>query len=127
MNKYVKINVYNSCLITNKFPEGAELLDIYWFEINGRFSTCKLSSMAHYKAYPVFKLVVRVFGFRNEPIEATVRLSRTEGLQRTMFLDAEGEDVQNDYGYPIERGDSCSELELGEFFNEGGEDDKLKV
>ncbi|GKV39911.1 hypothetical protein SLEP1_g47611 [Rubroshorea leprosula] len=44
-----------------------------------------------------------------------------------MFLRADGEDVQNDYGYPIERGDGWSELELGEFFNEGGEDGKLKV
>ncbi|GKV39941.1 hypothetical protein SLEP1_g47635 [Rubroshorea leprosula] len=29
----------------SRFPEGAELLGICWFEIVGRISTCKLSSM----------------------------------------------------------------------------------
>ncbi|GLT28444.1 hypothetical protein SLA2020_033790 [Shorea laevis] len=31
------------------------------------------------------------------------------------------------YWYPIEREDGWLELELGEFFNEGGEDDKLEI
>ncbi|GLT28432.1 hypothetical protein SLA2020_033670 [Shorea laevis] len=127
MNKYVKINVYNSCLITIKFPEGAELLDVCWFEIVGRISTCKLSSMTHYKAYLVFKLAAGFYGFTNEPVEATVRLSGTEGLQRTVFLHAEDEDIQNDYQYPVERGDGWLELELGEYFNEGGEDGQLEI
>ncbi|GLT40763.1 hypothetical protein SLA2020_148740 [Shorea laevis] len=127
MNKYVKINVCNSCIITNRFPEVAKLLDVCWFEINGRIGTCRLSSMTNYKAYLVFKLAASVYGFRNEPIEATIQLSGTKGLHRTVFLHAEGEDVQNDYWYPIEREDGWLELELGEFFNEGGEDDKLEI
>ncbi|GLT37325.1 hypothetical protein SLA2020_116500 [Shorea laevis] len=111
----------------SRFRECVELLDVCWFEINGSISTCKLSSMTHYKAYLVFKLAARVYGFRNKPIEATVRLSGTEGLQRTVFLHADGEDVQNDHQYPMERGDGWLELELGEFFNEGGEDDILEM
>ncbi|GKV46137.1 hypothetical protein SLEP1_g53144 [Rubroshorea leprosula] len=111
----------------SRFPEGAALLNVCWFEINGRISTCKLSSMTNYKAYLVFMLAARVFGFRNEPIEAIVRLSRTGDLQQTIFLHAEGEDVQNDYQYPIEKGDGWLKLELGEFFNEGGEDGKLEI
>ncbi|GLT87645.1 hypothetical protein SLE2022_057180 [Rubroshorea leprosula] len=85
----------------SRFPESAELLDVCWFEVNGRISTCKLSSMTHYNL--------------------------TEGLQRTVFLHAEDEDVQNDYQYPIERGDDWLELELGEFFIEGGEDGQLEI
>ncbi|GLT87702.1 hypothetical protein SLE2022_057680 [Rubroshorea leprosula] len=89
----------------SRFPESAELLD----------------------AYLVFKLAAGVYGFTNEPIKVTVQLSRTEGLQRTVFLHAEDEDVQNDYQYPIERGDGWLELELGEFFIEGGEDGQLEI
>ncbi|GKV02502.1 hypothetical protein SLEP1_g14935 [Rubroshorea leprosula] len=101
---------------------------VRWFEINGSISTCKLSSMTHYKAYLVFKLAARFFGFTNERVEATVRLSGTEGLQRSVFLHAEVEDVQNDYRYPsVERGDGWLELELGEYFNEGGEDGQLEI
>ncbi|GKV50115.1 hypothetical protein SLEP1_g56829 [Rubroshorea leprosula] len=132
----------------SRFPEGAELLGVCWFEIDGRISTCKLSSMAHYKAYLEFKLAAGFYGFTNEPVEATVRLSGTEGSQRTVFLHAEdediqndyqypvergdgwpelGEDVQNDYRYPVERGDGWLELELGEYFNEGGEDGQLEI
>ncbi|GLT87984.1 hypothetical protein SLE2022_060310 [Rubroshorea leprosula] len=111
----------------SRFPESAELLEVCWFNINRCINTCKLSSMTHYKAYLVYKLAARVDGFRNQPIEATVRLRGTEGLQRTVFLHAEGEDVQNDYQYPIERGDGWLELELGEFFNEGGEDSILEI
>ncbi|GLT70319.1 hypothetical protein SLA2020_424080 [Shorea laevis] len=44
-----------------------------------------------------------------------------------MVLHAEGKDVQNDYRYPMERGDGWLELELGEFFNRGGEDGKLEI
>ncbi|GLT87697.1 hypothetical protein SLE2022_057630 [Rubroshorea leprosula] len=82
-----------------------ELLSVCWFEIVGRISTWKLSSMTHYKAYLVFKLAAGFYGFTNEHVEATVRLSGTEGLQRTVFLHAEDEDIQNDYQYPVERGD----------------------
>ncbi|GLT87615.1 hypothetical protein SLE2022_056920 [Rubroshorea leprosula] len=89
----------------SRFPESAELLD----------------------AYLVFKLAAGVYGFTNEPLKATVQLSRTEGLQRTVFLHAEDEDVQNDYQYPIERGDGWLELDLGEFFIEGGEDGQLEI
>ncbi|GLT87671.1 hypothetical protein SLE2022_057380 [Rubroshorea leprosula] len=111
----------------SRFPEGAELLSVCWFEIVGRISTCKLSSMTNYKAYLVFKLVAGFYGFTNEHVEATVRLSGTEGLQRTVFLHAEDEDIQNDYQYPVERGDGWLELELGEYFNEGGEDGQLEI
>ncbi|GKV46110.1 hypothetical protein SLEP1_g53120 [Rubroshorea leprosula] len=111
----------------SRFPEGAELLSVCWFEINGSISTCKLSSMTRYKAYLVFKLGARFYGFTNERVEATVRLSGTEGLQRTVFLHAEVEDVQNDYRYPVERGDGWLELELGEYFNERGEDGQLEI
>ncbi|GLT63114.1 hypothetical protein SLA2020_356990 [Shorea laevis] len=111
----------------SRFPEVAKLLAVCWFDIRGMISTCKLSSMTHYRAYLVFKLTATVYGFGNEPIEATIQLSGTGDLQRTVFLHAEGEDVQNDYRYPIEREDGWLELELGEFFNEGGQDGKLEI
>ncbi|GLT87643.1 hypothetical protein SLE2022_057160 [Rubroshorea leprosula] len=111
----------------SRFPEVAELLDVCWFGINGRISTCKLSSMTHYKAYLVFKLSARVYGFRNQPTKATILLSGTEVSQQTVILHSVVEDVRNDYQYPIERQDGWLELELGEFFNEGGEDGQLEI
>jgi hypothetical protein len=117
----------------------AELIDVWWLEIRGKINTCMLSPATLYKAYLVFNLSGSHNGFVNLPIEAAVG-----GHNRTVFLDAEQEGVrvynpraemgycqvlrwrEEDGGRPKKRGDGWLEIELGEFFN-GGDDDEVEI
>ncbi|GLT36449.1 hypothetical protein SLA2020_108240 [Shorea laevis] len=139
----------------SRFSEVAELLSVCWFEVRGRINTHMLSPMTHYKAYLVFKATMATFGFDYQPVEVTVGLTGTEGRKQTVYVDIERERGQrywiptrrggmfrnlmmrqpasrplresNGQQYPKDRKDGWSEVELGEFFNEGLEDGELEV
>lgn len=103
----------------SRFDEVAELQFVWWFEIRGRINTCMLSPMTPYKAYLVLKLTDGAYGFRDYnddyiPYEAIIRLSGIEVSKRNVFVDAHG-------------ASSWFEIELGEFFNERGEDSELDI
>lgn len=90
--------------------------------------------MTHYKAYLVFQ-VNKVYGFDYYPLNLSVGVVGTEGSKRSAYLQPErrrrpyrqireeqptpGDDVQ----FPNARVDRWLEVEMGEFFNEGGVDD----
>ncbi|GLT43752.1 hypothetical protein SLA2020_176830 [Shorea laevis] len=107
-----------------RFPEVAELFRIVWFDIHGRINTRMLSPKTRYKAYLVFKLADKTYGFRNKPIEAAVLLGGAEVTKREVYLQAESGIVGNCDQYPKERGDNWFEVELGEieFTKERGGD-----
>ncbi|GKV46148.1 hypothetical protein SLEP1_g53156 [Rubroshorea leprosula] len=107
-----------------RFPEVAELLYNSWFEIHGRINTRMLSPKTCYKAYLVFKLADKPYGFGNTPIVAAVLLGGTEVSKREVYVQAESGTVGNGDQYPKERGDNWFEVELGEieFTKERGGD-----
>lgn len=132
-----------------RFPEVAELICVCWLEIRGKISTSMLSPSTLYTAYLVFKVTSASYGLEDLPVEATVGVVGSEVQKRTVYLDAERGRSQryqivpwrigafnrtrlvgsqaprpreNEEGkYPKERGDGWLEIELGEFFNGGGE------
>ncbi|XP_059439537.1 putative F-box protein PP2-B12 [Corylus avellana] len=139
-----------------RFAEVAELVNVCWLEIRGKINACMLSPGTLYTAYLVFKVTTGSFGFENQPVEVAVGVGGSEGHKRTrsVFLDMERGRRQRyqivpaarrggpfhrhrclpqsieeaDIGEcPKERGDGWLEIELGEFFNGGDDDDDGEV
>jgi hypothetical protein len=140
----------------NRFPEVAELISVCWLEIRGKINTSMLSPATLYTACLVFKVTTGSFGFVHQPVEVAAGVvGSAGGHKRSVFLDAErgrrlrhqivrrrGRHFSHHSGIlcqppqprakdedderPKERGDGWLEMELGEFFN-GGEDDDGEV
>ncbi|XP_062029836.1 F-box protein At2g02240-like [Rosa rugosa] len=135
----------------SRFQEVAELLHVGWLEIHGKLDTRLLSPSTLYKAYLVVKFTRNAFGFKHLPGEVSVGLEGGEHTKQTLFLHIEGEInpyYEREMGYSKERGDAEGEtvrevvindnryqrespewleIELGEFFCDGGEDGLLKM
>ncbi|XVF38041.1 hypothetical protein REPUB_Repub20aG0063600 [Reevesia pubescens] len=103
----------------SRFSEVAELKLVWWLDVKGRIETTILSSTTNYAAYLVFKLDRNyVYGFRR-----TVGLHvNVEGIAsgevRNVLLDPPGNVPQQ----AQERGDGWLEIEMGEFWNECGDE-----
>ncbi|XP_062003689.1 putative F-box protein PP2-B12 [Rosa rugosa] len=137
----------------SRFEEVAELVGVCWLEIRGKIDTRLLSPSTVYKAYLVFKSTAAAYGFEYQPAEVSVGLvGGAEPTKKTVFLDADRGRTQsyqimprrgplrnrisvqvsqpreiNDNQYPKERADGWLEIELGEFFCEGGVDGELEM
>lgn len=86
-----------------------------------------LSSRTRYSAYIVFKEANRCNGFEDVAIEARVGVVGQEATRRLICFDSatDGQNRRRRRGRrnlvkPEERGDGWMEIELGEFFIEGG-------
>ena len=120
-----------------RFPEVAELNYVWWFDIRGKMSTSMLSPKTNYAAYLVFKLRTRASGFNPPPKASVGTDGEGEVFKQTVCLgQPAGEPRQQDQivqpqqqriSHPKLRKDGWFEIELGEFFNEGGEDDQLQI
>ncbi|KAK1356063.1 hypothetical protein POM88_049319 [Heracleum sosnowskyi] len=130
---------------TKLYPEGdwnpfcesrhsfVELLlgDYYeeWFGIHGKMSTSKLSPDTTYTAYLVHKWDCG-FGYnfsaeKRAPFEASVGSSEDESVNRVVYLHRKIGETGSQY--VVERKDSWLEVELGEYFNRGGENKDLEI
>ena len=72
-----------SFLSLNRFPEVADLREVWWVEIRGVMSTLALYPNTQYAAYLVFKMVEPVGfqnrnSFRNRPVQLSVGISGGE-------------------------------------------------
>ncbi|CAN8272702.1 unnamed protein product [Cochlearia groenlandica] len=112
-----------------RFEKVAELLDVCWFEIRGKTNSRFLSPRTRYAAYIVFKKVLdQCYGFEDVAIEAEVGVVGKEVSRRLICFDAGVDDqqilrrggVSDVVVKPLEREDGWMEIEIGEFFNEGG-------
>ncbi|XP_047078375.1 F-box protein PP2-B10-like [Lolium rigidum] len=141
-------------LADSRFSEGAQLRDVCWFEIRGKIQSKMLSEDTTYAAYIVFKLEERSIGLDYPAQEASVSVGGTSLTRKVCFHgyddDGEAGGVPENYrpimfppqqrvrrrngrpvphgenvGQPQKRADGWMELELGEFFNEGGEDGEV--
>ncbi|XP_052170356.1 putative F-box protein PP2-B12 isoform X6 [Diospyros lotus] len=127
----------------SRFSEVAELLAVCWLEIRGKISTRILSPNTTYAAFLVFKLAAVAYGFEYLPADVAMGISGGEHKTQTAYLDpVAGQRPQirrhvlrrhvaqhreGDNQYPKVREDGWMEVELGEYFNEGGEERELEM
>ncbi|XP_075647904.1 F-box protein PP2-B10-like isoform X2 [Castanea sativa] len=122
----------------SRFPEVAELNFVALFDISGKMSTSMLSPKTSYAAYLVYKLTKEAFGFDRPRLRASVGTTggggvyeQTVGLDLLALQQGQQDQVvlpqqQQHTSRPKEREDGWLEIELGQFFNGGGEDDELQ-
>ncbi|TKY52052.1 F-box protein PP2-B10 [Spatholobus suberectus] len=109
----------------SRFREVAKLRNVCWLEIRGGISSLALSPNTRYAAYLVFKMI-NAYGFRNRPVELSVNIFGDQGSTKTVCLDPEVERPNNRFmalQRPDMRSDGWLEIEMGEFFNTGIEDE----
>ncbi|CAB4285521.1 unnamed protein product [Prunus armeniaca] len=132
----------------SRFEEVAELVRVCWLEIRGKIGRRMLSPSTLYKAYLVFKSTADAYGFDRHPAEVWVGMlggeEPTRGrklpqntayhiapgprriglINRRHFLGYQSSQPReiNEAQYPKERDDGWLEIELGEFFCQGGGD-----
>ncbi|CAA0354692.1 unnamed protein product [Arabidopsis thaliana] len=100
----------------SRFENIVELLKVREFGIRGRMNTRDLSPRTRYSVYIVFKITENYFGFGDVAIEAVVGVVGHEPSRRSICFD---EFPRKGRGRR-RRKDVWMEIELGEFFNEGG-------
>ena len=121
-----------------RFPEVAELNYVWWFDIRGKMSTSVLSPKTNYAAYLVFKLRTRASGFNPPPKASVGTTGGVEDYKQTVRLGLPAREPRQQHqivpslpqqhnSHPKQRKDGWLEIKLGEFFNEGGEDDQLQI
>ncbi|KAJ8753013.1 hypothetical protein K2173_008800 [Erythroxylum novogranatense] len=138
-----------------RFGEVAELIQVCWLEIRGKISASLLSPATFYSAYLVFKSPTETYGFDYSPLDVSMGLAGAESPRRSVYLDsgrgrrrgyqtgrrriglvsrmfmsgmhAPGPVVESDGPYPRERKDGWFEIELGEFFNNEGEEGEIEM
>uniref|UniRef100_M8BPT0 Uncharacterized protein n=1 Tax=Aegilops tauschii TaxID=37682 RepID=M8BPT0_AEGTA len=138
----------------SRFSEGAQLRHVCWLEIRGKIHSNMLSQDTTYATYMVFKKTDDLYGLAFPVQEASVsvgatNLTRKVCLQHNNDDDDDDNDDDDDYddcgmpenywsmrrnglhkenvALPQQRTDGWMELELGEFFNEGGDDGEVSI
>ncbi|KAI4346198.1 hypothetical protein L6164_013270 [Bauhinia variegata] len=100
----------------SRFPLVAELNYVWWLEVKGRIETKLLSSNTTYGVFFIFKFGRIKRGFDKRQVELTVNFEgNVNESQKKVFLDI----PRNG---PQPRMDGWMEVEMGEFFNEFGDD-----
>ncbi|XP_073102510.1 putative F-box protein PP2-B12 [Elaeis guineensis] len=137
----------------SRFSEVAELVDVCWLEIRGKIESSILTPKTTYAAYLIFKVDQNShgLGFLNQ--ETTVKLGaqvsthtvnvqpivaeRQRNGHRWHFLNSSWNAIleghadaeQNEIAAraPQERADGWMEMEMGEFYNDEGEDGEVEM
>jgi hypothetical protein len=117
----------------DRFPEVAELLFVCWFQIHGMINMLELSPNTQYAAYLVFKMI-DAYGFQNQdyPVELSIGIEGGHSSTKFVYLDSDVDGWQQhnrvvELPRPIVRSDGWLEIEIGEFFNSGREDEKVEM
>ncbi|WKA02756.1 hypothetical protein VitviT2T_020910 [Vitis vinifera] len=132
-------------LLQSRFAETVELRTICWLEIQGKISTCMLSPKTTYRAYLIVKFADRAYGLDALPSEVSVVVGKHQSqgiaylrrpesnrptLERVCFLNRiealRSKVSKGEERVPHEREDGWFEVELGEFYNDGG-DEEVKM
>lgn len=128
--------------LSTGFSEVAHLLNVCWLEIRGKIDSRALSPRTTYSAYLIYNLIKESSGFQYLKQKASVKLGANEstgfltlqpaalrprrGFRRRsrflgMFFPPPGEETA------ALRADGWLEIELGEFFNNEGEDGEVEM
>ncbi|KAM0829398.1 hypothetical protein ACQ4PT_066874 [Festuca glaucescens] len=147
----VKADDYYMKMGGKRFSEAAHLRKFTWLEIHGKIHSKMLSNNTPYVAYMVFKPAENFFGLDVPFQNASVSLGGSEST-RQVCLQAyanEDEDIAagappyqvlqprgwrpstvtpgKDVLLPRRRADGWMEVELGQFYNEGGDDREVSI
>lgn len=107
------------CFLIIRFTEAAELLQVTWFEIKGTLKWEQLSVETNYAAHLIFKTTQNSTGLDTFQ-EASVSVG---SLQRKKVVSINPRLVRprdKCIGLPIKRWDGWMEMELGQFYCDGG-------
>uniref|UniRef100_A0A1J3K585 F-box protein PP2-B10 n=1 Tax=Noccaea caerulescens TaxID=107243 RepID=A0A1J3K585_NOCCA len=110
----------------SSFERVMVLIEVCWLEIRGRINTRLLSPRTRYSAHIVFYKEEYSYGFEGLAVEAGVGVVGQEASTRFICFDASenGQVIRRrrrrSIVKPERRKDGWMEIELGEFFNEGG-------
>lgn len=108
----------------SRFLEVAQLEIVWWLHFSGKIETRILSSRTNYAAYLVFRLDTDTEGFRDRTVDLHVSVEGTaSGQVRRVLLDP----PENVPQQAQQRADGWMEIEMGEFFNECGEDGTVEL
>nr|AFK43692.1 unknown [Medicago truncatula] len=116
----------------SRFPEVAELLVVCWLHISGMINMLALSPNTQYAAYLVFKMIGG-FGFRNPncPVVLSICVEGGHKSTKIVCLDPNVESRLHNVAVglqrPSVRSDGWLEIEIGEFFNSGEEDEEVQM
>ncbi|WVY99202.1 hypothetical protein V8G54_031353 [Vigna mungo] len=115
----------------SRFEEVARLYAVCWLEISGKINIRVLSPNTLYAAFLVFKMI-DASGFHHHPVELSVGILGGNISFKNVCLDPSLEDDELDDTFlglqrPSEREDGWLEIEMGEFFNSGMEEDELHM
>ncbi|PSS03046.1 F-box protein like [Actinidia chinensis var. chinensis] len=125
-------------LLQSRFREVAELITITWLEIHGKMNTKMLSPNTRYGAYLVANFADRAYGLDYVPSEASVEVGnyqswgsvclrrQTRRRESPKHVLTRQRDIKGVERFPQEREDGWLEIELGEFYSDG-RDEEVKV
>ncbi|KAK9215637.1 hypothetical protein WN944_007642 [Citrus x changshan-huyou] len=137
--------------LQSRFTEVAELRTISWLQITGKINTKTISPKTQYAAYLIVKFAERAFGLDSLPSEVSLevgngsfksqgtvylrwqeRKKQLECLGHLYFLhrdEALRSRVSEGDGerFAREREDGWIEIELGSFYNDGGDGKEVKM
>lgn len=112
-----------------RFSAVAQLILVWWLVIAARFSCKNLTPKTNYAAYFVFKLEDDASGF-DRPIDAQVAFGEQESQTKICLQPGSSSTRQtpkNVIRYPQVRDDGWSEVEIGEFYNDGEDDGDVEM
>ncbi|XP_020207516.1 F-box protein PP2-B10 [Cajanus cajan] len=115
----------------SRFEQVARLYAVCWLDINGNINMRVLSPNTHYAAFLVFKMI-DASGFHHAPVALSVGIVGGSSTSKYVCLDPNLEDDELDERFwglerPNVRSDGWLEIEMGEFFNSGLEEDKVHM
>ncbi|PON63762.1 Phloem protein [Parasponia andersonii] len=103
----------------SRFLKVARLHLVWWLHVVANVETRILSPQTTYAAFLVFKIEQDERGFNRKPVQLCVNFEGQEdGGERSVFLNPSRDMPQ----LAQDRGNGWKETEMGEFFNENGED-----
>ncbi|MBA0740471.1 hypothetical protein Gogos_013671 [Gossypium gossypioides] len=109
---------------SNRFPETAELKQVWWLNMRGEIETKILSSDTNYAVYFVFKLrKEHTTGFTQRTVGLHVHVDKI-GLREVRMVSLDP--LRDEPRYIRERGDGWMEIEMGAFFNNCGDDGSVE-
>lgn len=121
-----------------RFAKGVELTTTWWLEIEGKINTTMLSPNTTYQAYLIVKFANRAYGLDSLPSEVCVVVGKSKYESHgTVYLRCQTNQKKCSWTrsrgskgqerIPREREDGWVEIELGEFYNDGGGDEEVKM
>ncbi|XP_058744341.1 putative F-box protein PP2-B12 [Vicia villosa] len=114
----------------SRFKEVARLRYVWWFEIYGKISTRVLSSNTRYAAVLVFKLM-DPDDFDVIPVELTIDKFEDRISTKQVWLDPNFDKERDKELLGLEspklRSDGWLEIEIGEFFSSGIQDEVIQM